>query len=189
MINSLYDKFKSWCQNGSIWIISDTHFNDSDCHFMDPYWPEPQEHIDIINKYVQPSDTLIHLGDVGDFNLMNKIRARNKILITGNHDRPYLGQFVFNEIYNGPLFIADRIILSHEPIFGLENFALNIHGHDHGSGNSVGHLNLASNIIGYIPVSLGTLIKGGFLSNIPNYHRLTIDWATEHGIKKEKAET
>lgn len=34
------------------------------------------------------------------------------------------------EIYTCPLFIADKILLSHEPVHGL-TWCLNIHGHDH----------------------------------------------------------
>ena len=30
----------------------------------------------------------------------------------------------------GPVFIAEKILLSHEPVYGLLWF-LNIHGHDH----------------------------------------------------------
>ena len=78
-------------------------------------------------------------------------------------------------------------MLSHEPIYGLEDFCLNIHGHSH-DGYMVGysekldhltHINLASNVCQYIPINLGKYIKTGWLSNIPNYHRLTIQNATE----------
>ena len=183
MINSLYDKFKPWCQNGSIWIISDTHFDDSDCKRIEPNWPTPTHHIDHINRYVQPSDTLIHLGDVGNYEWIEKIKARYKVLITGNHDKPSLAAKVFNEVYNGPLFIADRILLSHEPIYGLERFAINIHGHNHnGLMATVSHINLAANVIGYAPVNLGRLIKYGILSETSNYHRITID---SRGDRKE----
>ena len=41
------------------------------------------------------------------------------------------------------------------------------------------HLNLAANVCGYIPVSLGKLIKEGILSDISSIHRITIDQATE----------
>jgi hypothetical protein len=36
---------------------------------------------------------------------------------------------LFNEVYGGPLFISDKIVLSHEPFY--LPFALNIHGHSY----------------------------------------------------------
>lgn len=41
------------------------------------------------------------------------------------------------------------------------------------------HLNLAANVCGYTPVSLGDLIKGGILADINGIHRQTIDRAAE----------
>ena len=56
MIDTLYDKFKPWSAKGSVYIISDTHFEDEDCKLMDVNWIEPQEHIDIIKKIVHKND-------------------------------------------------------------------------------------------------------------------------------------
>ena len=185
MIPSLYDKFKPWSATGSVYIISDTHFDDTDCKYMNPNWITPQEHIAILKKVIHKTDTLIHLGDVGDASYLDKLKCY-KVLLTGNHD--VLSKVVshFDEVYNGPLFIADRIILSHEPIYGLESFALNIHGHVHNgytiafSDKVASHINLASDVAQWQPCNLDTLIKkNGFLSKIPNYHRITIDKATE----------
>ena len=48
------------------------------------------------------------------------------------------------------------------------------------------HLNLAANVCGYTPVSLGKLIKDGILSDISSIHRETIDRATERKkLRKE----
>jgi calcineurin-like phosphoesterase family protein len=38
---------------------------------------------------------------------------------------------LFDEVYEGPLIISDKIILSHEPIENCPPFLFNIHGHDH----------------------------------------------------------
>ena len=38
MIAGLYDKFKDWSAKGSIYIISDLHFDDIDCKLMDKNW-------------------------------------------------------------------------------------------------------------------------------------------------------
>ena len=190
MIDSLYPIFKRWSKTGSVWIVSDTHFDDADCKLMSPYWITPQEHLAILKKLVHKNDTLIHLGDVGNPKYLDELKCY-KVLITGNHDILSKLRNSFDEIYTGPLFIADRILLSHEPIWGLESFCLNIHGHDHGgfqwnydeSHDHITHINMASNVANYMPINLGKIIKDGFLANIPNYHRLTIDYATEHSMK------
>ena len=179
MIPSLYLKFQEWSSTGSVYIISDTHFEDSDCKLIDPDWITPQEHINIIKKKVRRSDTLIHLGDVGNGEWLDQVPARNKILITGNHDVLSKVSKYFTEIYTGPLFIADRILLSHEPIDGLEKIAINIHGHDHAGSFRPNHINLASNVYNYKIFNLGAEIKDGLLSRIENYHRITIQLAEE----------
>lgn len=180
MIPSLYEPFKHWAKNGSIYILSDMHFNDKDCKLMDENWPDPEEQIDIINKYVNKSDTFICLGDVGNPEHIPKIRAGKKILILGNHDKPADYRNCFTEMYNGPLFISNKILLSHEPIHGL-SWCLNIHGHDHNNVEpyieGCKHLNLAANICNFKPINLGKTIKEGILSDIKDIHRLTIDKA------------
>lgn len=187
MIDCLYDKFKHWGQAGSVWIISDTHFNDSDCSLMDFYWPDPMDFIKKINSKCGKNDTLIHLGDVGDTSYLSYLRAKYKILIKGNHDigakayEPY-----FDEIYSGPLIISDKLILSHEPIFGVETFLFNLHGHDHQGEFHEGHWNVAANVCGYDPLNLGAAIKKGMLARTNSIHRITIDAATEKKLLKSK---
>lgn len=180
MINSLYDTFMHWSANGSVYIISDPHFGDSDCKYMDPNWPDPEEYLKKINSKVHKNDTLICLGDCGNLDYIARIKAGYKVLITGNHDDKGLNKYrkYFDEVYDGPLFIADRILLSHEPIYGLESFCANICGHCHDWEPKDGHLCLAANMVNYEIFSLGDLIKKGLLAGIPNYHRLTIDKAS-----------
>lgn len=190
MIPCLYDCFKHWAENGSVYILSDPHFCDNDCKLMDKEWIDPDEHVDMINKRVWKNDTLILLGDLGAPEYVKKIKAK-KVLITGNHDIPHLYEGIVSELYRGPLMIAPQIILSHEPIVGL-HWAVNIHGHDHSGEfryeDSAGckHINVASNVCKWIPISLGEEIKKGLLSKIPDIHRITIDRATTHSIKKKK---
>lgn len=187
MIVSLYPQFQYWSNTGSVYIISDTHFEDSDCKYMDPDWITPQEHIDIIKQKVRKSDTLIHLGDVGNGQWLEQLPACHKVLITGNHDVLSKVSKYFDEVYTGPLFIADRILLSHEPIYGLENFCCNIHGHNHAAGDesNINHINLAANVYNYQVFNLGKEIKNGLLSQIKNYHRITIDNATTRKQKRK----
>lgn len=177
MIQTLYEPFRHWSDGGSVYILSDTHFGDSDCKLMDKDWITPEEQINIINEIVHKNDTFVHLGDVGDPKYVPMIKAHKKILILGNHDAKGKYKDLFDEVYDGPLFIADKILLSHEPIYELR-FCLNIHGHDHGCpGVYPYHLNLAANVCNYRPLNLGKLIKDGELSNIDNIHRITIDEA------------
>lgn len=179
MITTLYDKFKPWSAKGSIYIISDTHFEDADCKLMDANWISPQEHVDIIKRVAHKNDTLIHLGDVGNPKWMEQIKAY-KVLIMGNHDqsatkfKPY-----FDEVYTGPLFIAEKILLSHELING-GNWWFNIHGHDHNKENdfSWNEINLASNVVNFSVFDLATAIKGGMLKSTDGIHRDTIDKAS-----------
>ena len=189
MIKTLYPIFQSWSSTGSVYIISDTHFDDFDCKYMDPNWITPQEHMEIIKKSVRRPDTLVHLGDVGNGEWLTQVSAARKVLITGNHDILSKVSKYFDEIYTGPLFIADRILLSHEPIYGLGAFCMNIHGHIHNSGddsfyhaNKYNHINLAANVYNYQVFNLGESIKKGLLSQIDNIHRITIDNAT---LRKE----
>ncbi len=254
MIKALYEPFRSWSKDGSVYVYSDPHFKDSDCQLMDSDWISPDEQVKIINDIVHKNDTFICLGDVGDISYIAKLKAGRKILIKGNHDagsenykrkirkydydfptkedavkalkngvitgyetdphepfiRGYVDNNLFDEVYDGPLMISDKIILSHEPIYGLP-WCLNIHGHDHG-GKAVYYtkkimpgfvddtdgtislekacichfVNVAANVCGYTPVSLGQMIKEGILSDIPTIHRLTIDKAEK---KKQERKT
>lgn len=186
MIERLYEPFRHWSENGSVYILSDTHFGDDDCKLMNEDWIEPEEQIKIINSIVFKNDTFVCLGDVGDPKYIPMIKAKKKILLLGNHDVRSKYKDLFTEIYSGPLFIANKILLSHEPVFGLP-WCLNIHGHDHNNVETYKegckHLNLAANVCGYTPVSLGKLIKDGILSDINSIHRQTIDRAVENKLK------
>ena len=75
------------------------------------------------------------------------IKARKKILLLGNHDARGAYKDLFSKVYAGPLFISDKILLSHEPVFGL-TWCLNIHGHDHNNTEAYKdgckHINLLS---------------------------------------------
>ena len=95
---------------------------------------------------------------------------------------------LFNEVYGGPLFISDKILLSHEPID--IPFGLNIHGHVHdglgGLSKDNSKYNVCSNCINYEPQNLSEIIKSGCLKNRDTIHRLTIDKASE---KKKQLES
>ncbi len=139
---------------------------------------------DIYKDYDREVFTVVNLRpDLKPINpvYIDRLKSKHKILLLGNHDRrsDYIG--LFDEIYSGPLFIADKILLSHEPIYGL-SWCLNIHGHDHSNmekyADGCKHLNIAANVCDYTPVNLGLLIKNGILSGIESIHRETINRAS-----------
>ena len=176
MIESLYPQFQHWSEYGAVWIISDPHLDDGDGILMNPNWPTTREYIQNLHIKVGKYDTLICLGDVGNPDYFRSFKCY-KVLLTGNHDSGvsnYLG--IFDEVYEGPLFIADRILLSHEPIYGLEEICINIHGHEHcHPTNYYNHINLAADNVNFEPFNLGKAIKNGLLSTTKNYHKLTLE--------------
>lgn len=92
---------------------------------------------------------------------------------------------LFDEVYEGPLFISEKILLSHEPI--SLPYIFNIHGHDHGGSHNEGaqSLNMCAELIDYTPVSLNDIIKKGYLKHIESIHRITINEAARKSKKKE----
>lgn len=98
----------------------------------------------------------------------------------------YKNNNLFNEIYTGPLWISQKLILSHEPLsinLGVtgQSIVFNIHGHDHSGEyyNDNYHLNICQNIFGYEPLNLKEFIKSGLLNQIPSIHRAAIDYQKE----------
>ena len=238
MIESLYESFKHWSEMSGVFILSDTHFNDSDCKLMDKNWIPVDEQVDKINKLVHKNDTLIILGDVGDTRYISRLKAGYKVLIMGNHDlgasnykravteltiknctlnkRDVAEQLkknpeyensqihisdkpdgallveidnkLFDEVYEGPLCISEKIILSHEPI-NLPYF-VNIHGHDHaGKFRDGKNLNVAANVCNYTPINLKNEIKNGLLANVLSIHRMAIDNASRNPLHKRGNKT
>ena len=95
---------------------------------------------------------------------------------------------LFDEVYGGPLFIGEKILLSHEPID--IPFGLCIHGHCHsakGLYDGGNKFNVCSNTVGFEPQNLSEIIKAGFLKRVETIHRLTIDKASENPIHKKLA--
>ena len=187
MIEALYKPFQKWSEVGTIWIYSDPHFGDKELAAGVKGRPTAEEQVKMINAKVGRKDTLIILGDIGDIEYAKKLRGY-KVLVCGNHDVGHTKYAeVFDEIYAGPVFIADRLVLSHEPI--MLDFAFNIHGHNHSSVIQDGkHLNVCSDIIGYTPINFNQFVKSGALAKVPSIHRVTIDGATERKQKRLKKE-
>lgn len=96
---------------------------------------------------------------------------------------------LFDEIYDGPLFINSKIVLSHERC--ELPFVLNIHGHEHcgvyaiekqyvmEDGTHTSYLiNLASDVVGFVPMRLDKIIEQFPLNRIKSIHDIAIETAT-----------
>lgn len=91
---------------------------------------------------------------------------------------------LFDEIYEGPVMISEKLILSHEPI--NVPWAFNIHGHIHDKKhkNDKYHFNVCADVIDYTPINFNQWMKQGYLAKIETIHRDTIDKATERKKKR-----
>lgn len=78
--------------------------------------------------------------------------------------------------------IAEKFILSHEPLD--VPWAFNLHGHDHNGTPRPFHLNCCADVVGYIPINLNQFMKKGPAAKVASVHRVTIDKATERKAKR-----
>ena len=206
----LYPCFNRWLEFNNIFLLSDPHFSDPEMIHLRKNYISDEEQVKRINAKVGKKDLLICLGDVGDISFISKLRAGYKVLIKGNHDdkgdafykrekhiqcgfnsdthelaEKYIDNRLFDEVYSGPVWIAEKILLSHERI-DLP-FVFNIYGHHHGDPINNDHLMcICAEHIDYTPVSLLKLIKDGTFSKVDTIHRVTIDRATERKLNKKK---
>jgi calcineurin-like phosphoesterase family protein len=88
---------------------------------------------------------------------------------------------LFDEVYEGPLMIAEKLILSHEPVD--VPWAYNIHGHDHQGHKRKNHTNVCVDVTGYQPINMNQWMKSGAMAHVETIHRDTIDKAT---VRKKK---
>lgn len=202
MYKHLYECFKHWYHGGQIFFYSDPHFGDDEMQIArkkNNNFITDDEQVKRINSIVHKNDTIVFLGDIGDVEYIKKLKAGYKVLIMGNHDKgsttykrgmivvdsevKETDNHLFDEVYEGPLMISDKILLSHEPI--KFEYALNIHGHDHNGKNDLAFLkfNVCAEKINYTPVMLKAIIESGMIKNVPNIHREVIDKAV---AKKKK---
>lgn len=180
----VYDIFnKLWNDYQTVFIISDLHFNENDLKIGFPNRPSDEELVKRINAKVGRRDVLLILGDCGDLEYVKQLRGY-KVLIAGNHDCGLTKhKEVFNEIYEGAVFLGEKLLLSHEPM--PLTWACNFHGHDHAGAKRKGCYNFCADVIGYEPVNLNQFMKhGGLYKEVQSIHRITIDNATERKAKR-----
>lgn len=184
-LQGLYQCFSHWGKNGGAFIIGDTHFGESDLKKAFPNRPSDEELVKMINQKVGKCGTLILLGDVGDLEYAKKLKGY-KILVCGNHDRGHTAyREIFNEVYEGPVLISSRILLSHEPVPNME-WCMNIHAHVHDARVKIDkyHFNTCADRIGYTPINFNQWLKDGHLSHLVSTRRRVIDNATERKKKR-----
>lgn len=118
-IAGLYKAFDHWHQEGTLWIISDTHFGDADIRRGFPDRPTDDELVKRINSCAGRKDTLIMLGDVGDVSYVKQLRAKHKVLIMGNHD---CGRTLYErkhevKVFDKNFFQKDEVLLEMKRLY------------------------------------------------------------------------
>lgn len=94
---------------------------------------------------------------------------------------------LFNWVFEGPVQIGEKLILSHEPVNC--DWAFNIHGHIHAHNHKDDerHMCICPDVTeDFEPINLNRLMKSGFTSKIKTLHRDTIDSATKRARKRGK---
>ena len=175
------------------WFISDLHINHDwqnqegqkrgVIYFERTKFQTIEEHDNFIFNSLfkwaekHKEETLWILGDFGDITALNRIKEmREKFsikvnFVKGNHDSfnsKNKEKFIdaFDEVYDYPVFISGRVVLSHEPLYPLPEGVINIHGHLHGAKlDSEKHLCVSAHVINYNPISWKSVSK--ILSKIP----------------------
>lgn len=167
-------------------ITSDSHFgHDNILNFeRDGIFKTIEEHDEaILNiwtkamKNMKAEDTFYFLGDFGwveeeYFQVVAdavKDFPCKKVMVIGNHDsqkvKPHMYK-IFNEVHDYPIWISNRICLSHFPVAVYED-TVNVHGHLHGSHlRDPQHICASVHVAGYKCITdkmvsgvLGTLPK------------------------------
>lgn len=175
--------------SGSIWIFSDPHFNHKNIiNFERTQFKDIQEHnqtiVDNINSVIKPSDTIICLGDlgIGWEPYIDAIKCDRKVLVMGNHDKQSTSQYFehFQYVFNGPFFLNQFMILSHEPWPGCGEYCINVHGHLHNAKLDLKHyINANVAQTGYFPISAKTIYnKNEELKR--NHEHFLEEWYADH---------
>ena len=94
---------------------------------------------------------------------------------------------LFDEVYEGVLTIGPKLILSHEPLEGIE-WAVNLHGHNHSGPiyKDKFHYNVCADVIGYTPINLKGWVTQGYLAKVESIHRAIINAATVRSRKRKQ---
>lgn len=162
------------------YFISDPHFGhykiitfeDNAGKLVRPF-SSIEEHdnliIENINKIVRPVDKLYILGDVvmyrRNFNILDRINTKKRILIRGNHDIFKLKDYLpyFKDVRAYKVMPKHGIIFSHCPIHPCQlegRWKMNIHGHTHHNViKDKRYFNICPENIGYEPLELDYILE------------------------------
>ena len=185
------------------YFIADTHFQHNNILKYERHqFQTIEEHdkfiVDIIKNTVKKDDELYHLGDFSfgktfDFYAADEFKKLpcKKILIAGNHDNGADGLSVrerflelFDEVHEVPIFLTNRIVLSHFPI-PVTLGTLYLHGHLHSSViDSKNYVNVNIHMTDYKLYSEKKLLSA--LSKLqPDSHKFMYEWYAEKQVFTE----
>lgn len=117
-----------------------------------------------------PCDSVLwNLGDFGNIQRLADYKAAIDVpgknirtnYILGNHclakDIPAFKHY-FDEVYEYPVYLSQKLILSHEPVWPIADFIVNVHGHTHSAIiDSPNHVTVSANDIDYKPFRFNKL--------------------------------
>lgn len=89
---------------------------------------------------------------------------------------------LFDEVYEGPLMVAEKLLFSHERVD--VPWAFNAHGHDHKGVKHANCMNVCLDANGYKMINLNQFLKQGHTAKVQTIHRATIDGAIERKKKR-----
>lgn len=159
-------------QDKKIWFIADFHFGH---HKVIEYCNRPFKTttemnnalIKNYNSVVGGNDIVYILGDLSFLNTESTTQIVNtlkgfKILIKGNHDpktNSGYRKMGFIEVYDKPIILFDKYILSHEPIETNYGDMINIYGHLHNNvkNDDLNKFCVSVEKIDYKPISLNEI--------------------------------
>lgn len=155
-----------------MYLISDLHFWHKN---ILKYEPRPFDTVEEmndsllinINATVNKKDTLLILGDFAFCGaqkiqkLREMIKCQNVELLMGNHDRgrslTWWEEKGFSRVYQYPIVMGGKYILSHEPLSEVPKPFYNIHGHTHGKNMEGRYYNVSVENINYKPILFDTI--------------------------------
>jgi len=156
-------------------IISDTHFGHENILRFERKgrFKTIAEHDEVILEVwkkclrrLKSSDTFYFLGDFCVKGLESLYVERlllpmheapcKKVMIMGNHDKDIDKELLyglFDEVYDYPIYISNRVVLSHFPC-AVYDSQVNVHGHTHGMElYDTNHICASVHVNRYAPVS------------------------------------
>lgn len=125
---------------------------------------------------------------------MKKLYPNCRYDITEGYDlhQPFIRWVVtadnglFDWVFEGPVQIGEKLILSHEPVEC--GWAFNIHGHIHSFAHKddTRHMCICPEVTRqFEPINFNRLMKSGFMSKVETQHRKTINAASKRAKKRK----